>query len=140
MHSGIEWDHSERFIWDKSDLPKIKESFEQKISSAEYEKFINSLSSNDDSDTVACLYNSFFIKSCKQTVKTKFSRKLRKRKYKRLQFFDQECRTKRIAAIEAGARVVTDEDKENLVTKTKSYKACIQRKKRKKKYERRKKL
>ena len=139
-HSNARWGLGDRFLWDKTDLPKLEKVFEGKSTSVDYTSFINSLTCNDDSDQVASLFNTFFIKSCKHVLKTKRSRKFRKRKFRRINFFDKECRQKRIDAIKAGARVVSHSDRINLISKTKAYKACIQRKKRQKKNERKTKL
>ena len=138
--SNISWGFCENFLWEKSDLPKLQHVFEDKDNSKEYSSFIDSMSCNDNPDRVARLFNTFFIKSCKAVLKTKKSRKLRKRKYKRIKFFDKECRQKRVDAIKAGARVTTHSDRMNLIAKTKAYKACIQRKKRQKKNEKKDKL
>ena len=133
---SVEWELFDQFVWNKNDIPKIEKIFEGKTSSLDYTSFVESMSSNENSDDVARLFNTFFIKSCKQAVKTKRSRKLRKRKYRRLKFFDKECSEKRIDAIKAGSCVITHSDQVNLSRKTKAYKACIQRKKRRKKNER----
>ena len=133
---NVKWGLYDQFVWNKSDLPKIEKIFEGKASSLDYTSFLESMSSNESTNDVARSFNTFFIKSCKQAVKTKRSRKLRKRKYRRLNFFDKECSKKRIDAIIAGSCVITHSDQVNLSRKTKAYKACIQRKKRQKKNER----
>ena len=126
--SSVKWERVEKFIWNKSDLPKLAQVFDNKAASPEYMSFIDSVSCNDDPDKVARSFNSFFIKSCKRALKSKRSRKLRKRKYKRIDFFDNECKQKRIDAIKAGAQVRSNADRLNLIAKTRIYKSCIQKK------------
>ena len=96
-----------------------------------------SLSINKESNEVANLFNSYVLKSCNRVCKLKKKRKLRKRKFRRVDWFDQECRNKRRDAIKAGERVFTEADKINLITKTKAYKTCTQQKKRQSKLKRR---
>ena len=139
-NSHVDWGFCNKFIWEKSDLPRLEKVFEEKASCVDYISFKDSISCNEDPDKVARLFSTFFIKSCKSILRTKKSRKLRKRKYRQINFFDKECKQKRIEAIKAGARVITHSDQMNLISKTKAYKACIQRKKRNKKNEQKNKL
>ena len=128
---SVEWGKTEHFLWRNDDLFELQQDLDKKTESLEYSNFIDAISCNEDPDKVANLFNSFFIKSCKRVFKSKRSRKIRKKTYRRIKFFDQECRQKRIDAIQAGARVASDQDRSTLNNKTKSYKSCIQRKKRK---------
>ena len=126
----VTWEKSEQFVWSKEELPNLQQDLENKTQSIEYKNFINAISCNEDPDKVANLFNSFFLRSCKRVFKSKRSRKLRKKTGNHIKFFDQECRQRRIDAIQAGARVLSPQDRCNLSNKTKSYRACIQKKKR----------
>ena len=139
-NSNVTWVRGDSFVWTKNDLPKLAQVFDCKGSSSDYLSFVDSITCNENSDQVASLFNSFVIKSCKRALKSKRSRKLRKRKFRRIDFFDKECRQRRIEAIKAGSRVITNADRNNLINKTKLYKSCIQRKRRQKKAERKHKL
>ena len=135
-NTGIKWEPCETFVWDKNQLTDLNITLENSKSTMEYNKFIATLSNNEDSDAVAQSFNSFFIKACRKVFKSKKSKKVKMTKYRRLKFFDSECREKRIAAIQAGERVETDVDRNILIEKCKEYKACLQRKKRKSKMNR----
>ena len=66
----------------------------------------------------------------KQAYDRIFKIKRIKQTSKKVNWFDKECRDLRQKAVNAGARAVTNDEKEYLVTCCRQYRACKQRKKR----------
>ena len=134
--SNLVWQPTEQFVWNKDDLPKIDEALENFTSSKEYRDYIDAITLNDCTDRVAKSFNSYVTSSCKSVCDMKKTSK-KKRRFRRVKWYDQELRNRRRDAIKAGERVLSARDRANLVHKTRLFRSCLQRKKRTAKNKRR---
>ena len=123
------WQPVELFSWCRDDLAKIDKALENDTSSINYQEYRSSISLNDSSDRVAKSFSAYVTDACKSVCSLRKTKK-KKRRVKKVKWFDNELRKRRRDAIKAGERVVTSQDKANLVCKTRLYRACRQRKKR----------
>ena len=74
-------------------------------------------------------FTSYIDQACQRVCELKPTRVSKKSRTSPL-WYDAECRTLRSLAVQAGERVISEEDKKELNKKTRAYRSCKQRKQR----------
>ena len=116
-----------KYLWSKNDLVNIRTHLSDQESIYYKNKFQEALVEQSSSCDVANAFTQFVTQACDRACRVVPSSGRRKNT---IPWYDQECRTKRSAAIEAGARVISADDQNQLLDKCREYRGCIQRKKR----------
>ena len=95
---------------------------------------MDSISNLETVDTIANHFDTFMQQACNREFKIHDCSLSNKHKGRRLKWWDTECATERAAAIKAGERIESDNDKLILKESCKTYRSCKQRKTRQLKY------
>ena len=128
---NTQWEASSKYAWNRNDLPNLDHTISDEISIKYLHSVRESISQLEPVDTVIHNFDEYFQQACSRSFKIKTIKKRNKaHKQPKLKWWDKECQKRRAAAVEAGARVYTQQDRDNLVKACKSYNAHKQRKKR----------
>ena len=95
-----------------------------------HSKILEALSERVCTNGVAVALNTYIKQACKRACHvTRYPSKSPK-SIRGSRWYDKECRIKRSQAVKAGERIVTCEQRVEMLDKCKEYRACKQRKKR----------
>ena len=121
------WTPVYKYQWNPEGLDKLDHVLNDNTSKTFKEVFYTSVSLKANVDTVATSFTEYFSQACYRAFGIK---RVNQKHQTGPIWFDAECRSKRDEAINAGAHVESDADRETLVTACKQYRSLKQRKKR----------
>ena len=127
IHS-VKWKPHNKYIWSRGDLDRLTYTMEDMVSESYRLSMLNSVASLCDVDTVARHFDEYISQACERTFRQESHK--HKGNKKGPAWYDAECRHKRALAIQAGERVLNDNDREKQTVACRQYRTCKQRKKR----------
>ena len=122
------WFNQMSYQWKPDKLNQISSLLSDEKSKPFYDEYINSISCNSDSNTVASKFHLYFSQACKRLFPLRIVNSAII--HKKPDWFDRELQIKRADAIKAGETLLTDNDTEILRTKSREYRSLRQLKER----------
>ena len=126
----VNWDKQWKYKWSEYELPNVKLALCDELSFHYHSKILEALSERECTKGVAVALNTYIEQACKRACHvTRYPNKSPK-SIRRTRWYDKKCRIKRSQAVKAGERIVTSEQRVEMLDTCKEYWACKQRKKR----------
>ena len=128
--SRVNWDTQWQYKWSEYELPNVKLSLCDDLSFHNHLKILEALSERECTIGVAVALNTYIVQACKRACYVTRYHSESPKSIRGPRWYDKESRIKRSQAVKAGERIVTSEQRVEMLDKCKEYPTCNKRKKR----------